>query len=487
MSPSYDPDPFAYLQQQATRRGGSGGDIFTYLPTVSVAPVAVWSTSKLLSAYTGAPVSAYSSGAATTADIPFDGNNNLDQSAMDTLAGVVTIASMYDQTGNGYHMTQAVTALQPFLTALKRDGVLQPITFDTNRSIPSGRYLENTVGPVVTKNNYTIFIVARPRSSYENQTWSQLGSVPDQLKTSQGLAYGIYRQEPNGRTTGAAWLPPAQPVVVALQARAVLPTISLSGAVPKAITAPAADATLTGIAIGKGSSASLSPHQDIYAIVMYPSVLSDSETLLVKIALEQRFNIAARQNDTLIWDGASAVFGSYTDCSYNFVYQTGLQLIRPVTTFNMAVSGSTLSSRNSARSPIQVPKGAGKTIVVIYCGVNDLEGGTSAATAYTSLTNQCNAYRALGYKVIVSTLCYTDAATPGSALETRYNDFNAMVRAGWASIADGFADIASDSVIGTYAATLDRTINVDGTHWNNIGQSYFVPYYVPEINRLLAA
>jgi hypothetical protein len=98
-----------------------GGYIASAGPPPSGAPfdtavgvVAAFSTRKLLSAYAGSALRVRRTSDNTEQDIGFDGNGNLDQTALTTFVGANSgyVTIWYDQSGSARNISQATTTLQ---------------------------------------------------------------------------------------------------------------------------------------------------------------------------------------------------------------------------------------------------------------------------------------------------------------------------------------------------------------------------------------
>lgn len=116
-----------------------------------------------------------------------------------------------------------------------------------------------------------------------------------------------------------------------------------------------------------------------------------------------------------------------------------------------------------------LPTGRTKAVLVVQVGTNDLALGRSAAQVLADLWTYCDARRAAGWKVIVCTLTdRTDGAVSAGqvAFDTKRATVNAGIAAGWASHADGLADLAGNALLGANGASANVTyFNVDKVHF----------------------
>jgi hypothetical protein len=105
-------------------------------------------------------------------------------------------------------------------------------------------------------------------------------------------------------------------------------------------------------------------------------------------------------------------------------------------------------------------------VVVLWVGTNDY-GVHTPAELYAHIVTYCQGRQAVGFKVVTCTL------TPRSndpAVWAFRDAVNALIRAGWATYADGLVDIGADPVIGYNGAENDTTYYTDLTHMTTAGQ-----------------
>lgn len=130
---------------------------------------------------------------------------------------------------------------------------------------------------------------------------------------------------------------------------------------------------------------------------------------------------------------------------------------------------------------------AANNVNIIWSGTNDLAGGTSGADTYALLATYCNARRAAGWdKLIVVTALPRSAAGDAANHETLRQAFNTLLRANWATIADGLADVAADGRIGDEGDELDTTYyQADRVHLNTAGQAVIAGIMQPVVEGVL--
>lgn len=161
----------------------------------------------------------------------------------------------------------------------------------------------------------------------------------------------------------------------------------------------------------------------------------------------------------LVWDGDSHTSGA--DLTTPFP-----SLVTPAdatyTMTNTGLGGSTVPQM-AARAFESVDSlfqpEAGKNIVMIQGGGNDMALGATAAQAFLSLVSYCLARRRKGWKVVVGTM-YSRIS-----LDVQKNALNTSIRAYWPSFADGLIDYAAIPQLGADGAYSN------GTYFQNSGPS----------------
>lgn len=124
------------------------------LDAVNLAPAAAWSvTERLRATYTGPACNVRRASDNATADIGFvPGTDRLDETALATFCGtsIGSVTTLYDQSGNGRHLTQATAANQPSIytgTAAQKDGTNFSMLFSTTAVLSRNDSLGLTGNP----------------------------------------------------------------------------------------------------------------------------------------------------------------------------------------------------------------------------------------------------------------------------------------------------------------------------------------------------
>lgn len=120
-----------------------------------------------------------------------------------------------------------------------------------------------------------------------------------------------------------------------------------------------------------------------------------------------------------------------------------------------------------------------KSLLLVWIGINDLNGAATAQQTYDALAAYCTARRVAGHKVVVATLIDTVQATANGKRPA----FNTLLRAGWATFADGMVDLAADARLSDHTDT--TYFDVDGTHLTNTGYGVVAALEKPVTDLLL--
>lgn len=195
-----------------------------------------------------------------------------------------------------------------------------------------------------------------------------------------------------------------------------------------------------------------------------------------------------------VFEGDSLTFGVGSTTGFNYPSQLLTALAYPasaLSSVNVSIGGATLATM-TAEAAAQVdslyaPNTAQLRCLILWGGTNDMGVGTalSGATTYASLVSYCQARRLVGWKVVVLTCL--PRTWPGDPVdfETQRTAFNTLIRANYATFADGLADVAADSRIGDSGDQNDSTyFSGDTTHLTNTGYAIISSIVLPVVGSL---
>ncbi|WP_174292223.1 hypothetical protein [Sphingomonas bacterium] len=269
------------------------------LPAVAVAPLAVWSPCRLITGYVGATMRAVVAGAITAGD---DGNPVMTGLA----AAGDAVDIVYDQTGNGRHLTQTVASARPTLAAVARQGV-QPLSFVGNTS------MQMPAGVTGDHQAVTLFDVYG-YNSLQNGSPGRLGTV----QGAAALQFGANAYDGGAPFTSGAAMATGrratmmQPQVVTYTGSAGAARIGCDGIFGDDAAAPSAT-SFAGGHVGKGDGGGDGGLQFL-ARVIYSAALSSIDEASVRTALNAIFGTGGFAGATaqIIVNGNSVEYGAGT-------------------------------------------------------------------------------------------------------------------------------------------------------------------------------
>ena len=182
----------------------------------------------------------------------------------------------------------------------------------------------------------------------------------------------------------------------------------------------------------------------------------------------------------VVWDGGSIIAGHLADPGYEFSTQT-LALVPRVCDSYVSATGGAKIADMIAEGPAEVDarydKHADLDLCVVLAGGGDFRLGRSAAYEYAAIQTYCAARRSAGFRVlVVTTLPSADPAT----FEPTRLAYDAMLRDGWSTFADGLVDIAADPRIGDTGDEFDAQFyQQDELHLTDAGYGVMASVAAP--------
>lgn len=470
--------------------GGAASSGPVYSPvTLAVAPYAFYSTLRLSTYSESGPcVDLIRASDSATLTVGFV-NNGLDLATIATWAAGTTakVTKWYDQSGNGFDATQSTDASRPTIIASRR---LQNLPMVHCQS----QFLTLPVGLSTTQNALSSFVVGRAASGYFASGWLELGTVPYYTygTNANNMRFNDFGSTPNFGTE----VPYDLRVVSMLSSGT---NVARRNEVTNSITAAGANA-LTGGNIGKYTPSNWTMIGDFACVAIYNSALSSGNHSSIRSALYTAYNVysSASNGRFIAWDGDSITNGGFNQYS-SYVDGAMAQLTSggsPVQArcVNNAQTGQTLASMvtnyNSRYAGLYNASNA-KNILHVFGGCNDIRASTAntGATVYSSLQSYCSAARTTGYQVVVATMLPTNGGFAGGQTHANFEierqNFNSLVRANWATFADGLSDLASQPQMGDDANIGNTTYYLDNIHPSDYGNSLLAPIAAAAVSALL--
>ncbi|TIW28690.1 MAG: SGNH/GDSL hydrolase family protein [Mesorhizobium sp.] len=471
---------------QQSRGGALASPVATSLPTVSASPTAVWGTAKMIAAYAGAAGRTQRISDDVEADVAF-GTKFADVSGIGI--GTHNWKTLYDQTGNGNHITQATKANQPSASPLTVNRC-PVVHFDSSplAGLVKSAYMGCATGPVTEKSAFTMFLVLAPNQSFNDNYYV---CQPDTATTlslfTQSTNVGI-RGNNSSPFNSTRKMPRVQQQVLRWRGGPTGKQFGINGSTQLLSTAPTAG-TETGIAFGHHvSTASFDGEFDFIAAVVYNATLSDADCLLVEAALYAQCGVQTVANNLIIFDGDSRTEGSGHTLNQTWVKRTMATISKASHGIDMGVGGQTLQTMAGAvasRVAALYDGTYAKNIVVVGgAAVNDFTAGRTGAQAWADLQTYVAGMNA-NQQLIIGT-CPFRSTESGTAR----TDYNALLIANYNRLQPGsglvtgptntvLVDVAASSVT-QYPADY-----IDIVHNNDAGHQKWAALFRPAIEALL--
>jgi lysophospholipase L1-like esterase len=439
-----------------------------YLATVSTAPYAAYGAQRVMPTYTGPLFQLRRASDAAVLDVsPQSGGDYPDYAAITAWAGAsaLTVTTLYDQSGNARHLTQAAVANQPSFDPAQVTGGVAPVLFDGygrggGALFPAVvKFLVGT-GWAVDQAAHTVMWSADPQNSFNASGFVQF--------TNAGGGTNYYNIAATGGAFGAVTgAPAAGPHVMGYGASATQLRLYEGERFGEGATTKATLA-MPRFVLGTGNTIATTGVFALHGLVVYPAYLSVAEAQTVATGLTTAFAQGGTPAYRVVLGGDSIQEGAGSKLLLNTTHLLRRQLSRVAETYTPAVSGQTAAQVFTSRVAQfgNFYTAARPCIAFVQAGINDVIAGTAGATLYsTSLTNLVAYLKGLGYRVVVCTLLpFTANASWTSAREAQRLAYNDAVRANAAG-ADHVLDLAANPVMGDAAATTaDTALWVDGLH-----------------------
>lgn len=243
-----------------------------------------------------------------------------------------------------------------------------------------------------------------------------------------------------------------------------------------------------------------------YYIETYSGVLTkaqiNTETARINTELAGRGvtlgNQLNMQKPLLIWGfgtsitaglsaGPSAGGTGFYNGIGNYVTDVGTAFGGYFQSINGGVGSNTISfALSSIASAIGPASNRWPPIVMLDAPTNDLVGGTAglAPSVWANMVSACAAVTAAGGVPITATVLPRTSASSGSAFSSNRAAYNILVRANATTACAGFADPASDPIIGPDSAASNSTYwNSDGVHLKQAADTIAALYYESAISK----
>lgn len=457
--------------------------------------VACYGTRRLVRGYTGNAIKVKRASDSTELDIGFLSDGALDAQSLDAFlygtTGNVTV--WYDQSGNAYDATPTA-GYEPVIPQIDQLGANRGVLFDHSVTVNgNATAADGTVGKIkqalnipsgvsVTANAHSVVSLAAfghgtrssPLTTLSGATDFTLGNNNARGVNALVVAYGS--TSINKAITG--FRPPLTPNVYGYSSGSGLSVYARD--TRSASAGSQGSATLTGGYIGlsnqfrDGASNTDVGYNIQGAVLIFNKAISYTEYLAMMAGLYALYGLAPQVRANIICDGDSITEGAYGTWFQNWPRQMAGLLGFDANVYGVGIGGGTFSSQTAAvqKWSSLYDANAPANVLVIACGTNDINAGSSLSTLQTALQAYIAEVRARSWNgdIWACTILPRGSLTEANGKEQIRTGYNAWLKANVASLGlAGVIDFAGDATMGASAAYNDGTFWADTTHPNMTG------------------
>lgn len=446
---------------------------------------------RLKAAYTGNAFQVTRSSDSTTQAIGFDVNGYADWKATDTFCAGTTcgVSVWYDQSGNGSDLSQATQANMPQIFAGVFVGNSRAIAF--GNVIAASNYLNsfmtNTSTAITNRQNLTTLIIAHPDYNYQTAFYDV--GQPTPKYSIYGDNYTTFGTKVNAGSVLAL----NGSIVTKDQVMLVEDNAGTTTWAQNNFTKSVAGVTsssASGLYFGGTSLANYPGRFSATAFVIFNSALSaTNQNILVNSAYQMSGVVPQNYNNFVqIGDSITCCTGSNFNAELTQnIMQTIIQ--PPYNSANLGVAGITAATYATVASTVATDSfQTGKNnIVQNFLGTNDMAGGTSAASTFSSIQSICTSFTGAGFsQCLVATPLprgggFSGGQTSGG-FETSRQSLITSIQGAYSST---ILDIGSDAVIGSTSALTGPLFCADQIHPCVPGESYEASFFASIVQGFL--
>jgi lysophospholipase L1-like esterase len=458
-----------------------------YLPTVTSAPLIVAAPRRMVSGYNGNLFELSNDGGTTKQSFAAAaGSDWPDYTAINTFkgAGTLTVTKVYDQSGNARHLSTAGGS----------------IGYDPAQSLGGGAPFHFINGGYLAVTDAGASFSSRDLSFAEvcaNRTVGAIAQMGMFHVMNAGaevigcyLPYGgaqfIYDSAGTANQFSGNLVPRCNLSAIGVTANATGQTLfcrETTGTTGATLTAG------TGTTFEWGRAFLFQQKLATRAtlgMVLYPS-LSNTDMNSVLASYRTIFSVPTTFDSRILAKTDSIMAADM--CTNNVELFRQMSLHGTPEIFNLAIGGQALSDNITDYANISglftSAYGAGKCLLLINGGINDLLVSTSGSTTYSRLTSLVSSAHGTGFKVVAATVLPTTTGAWTGAMETQRGVYNTAVL-GNAAGADQVVDIAdTNTAMGALTAPNNTSLYADLIHPTTLGYSDLAPEWAAKINLLI--
>lgn len=461
----------------------------TFLPALGTAPVAAWGPYKMVSNSYAGPLFRLvrSTDGATMAVASTGDGQSPDISGVAAWLGgsTATVDIVYDQTGNGNHLTQTTATLRPLFDPANAIGGRCPITFGASHTVDglAPTWLTMPAAMSTDQRSSTLLLVATTAGPNPNTALvgfgtgaSDYGGAYTTTNTSGAKFGGFSALNAAGYQAGPQMMT-AAPSIAMIQAGPAALKTRVDGT--QTSFAASAAATHAGGRLGSASYQYASAGaMQLFGLVLYPATLTDADAASVEAACRTIHALPASYDRQVVYDGDSISAAYYGRLKLAGLAQR-MGLAGDPAAYVIAVSGQTMATTHANRvnALARIRSGYARNVLHLLAGTNDIENGTSASAVWTNaMLPYIQAGAAAGYTVVVGTVIPRGWSSNAAGKDMERLSLNATIRANAGSTGYAVADYGAITDLTTGAANNPPTPGyfVDGIHPNRAGQDLMI-------------
>jgi lysophospholipase L1-like esterase len=373
----------------------------------------------------------------TLVDLQFGSDGKLDKAAALAVqgSGSLRIATLYDQSGNGFHLTQTTAANRPLLDLTT--GTEPWIVFETPTSVAS--FNLPTAAMNLDRQNFAMLQVQRVYLG-GNSTYATWGSSPDlRLANSSNARWNfIVGGANNNSSPDYGTTPTASKNLTTFHSRSTGINVTIDNRSATATALTSLNLTTTGV-VGTAGYA-------VRMLAFYVGAPNDTDIATIKSAFTQMEGTPTTTPSAEIdYIGDSITAGTGSSPGFPNPALIADRLGPKVIHFNRGVGGSQIPAGASYRPSILTAASPIRILFISYGTNNIITGGESASTILSKLQSAVTQGKTNGFThVILGTILPRNAFT--DAQEQTRRDVNAGIPE--LTGVDQIANYAGDAIMG---------------------------------------